>query len=436
MSKAGKISLDSIIIYLMAVFVMSLPRRISVGGMYSYHFVIIAAFLLMLVARRGKIYLGLKAIGLITILFFAATFIRSFFANQLVFGIGYVLDSVILFLLFINIIREQRSLDIFLKVFIFCMAVYSVLGIFEFFTGFNLWNAVSGAELSTIRYGMYRSYGVCTNFTNNAMFLFLSLPLIFWKITESKGKSRSLYIASYILVLCNILTTLTRMAILCTLLFHIVLLFKYGLLEYIKKYFLQLVFAGLIVLILVCFIPSITDKLKMITDMFVAVLDEDVANEISGTFGGNANGVGHRVLLYSWIWETIQGHTVFGLGPNKLFEYHYVTDMGNHMIKTSIENQYLITLYRFGIVGLVLYLLMCVRMVLRMYSVRKTEKRLLQKNRRRPTPMFLMITAIVIYMLSGLSFAYADDFRMLFICLGIIYVYNNSMLAAARNNGM
>lgn len=423
MKKSSYLNVNKLLIYMLAVFVMFLPRRIYIANMYSFRFVILGCFFVMLLCKKGKFILGEKIIGFSSFVFFTVAFFRYLAAGQIISGIGYMVDTLILFVLFINVINNRQDLNLFIGVFTACMAVYSMLGIVECFTGFNLWNVISGIDLSTDRYGFSRSYGACTNFTNNAMFLFLSLPAVGWKIMNSVGLRKKLCLFTYVLIIGNILATLTRMAILCVLAYHVLILLKFGLLKYIAAHLMQILAAIAVIAALIYFIPAVFNAIALIFNMFLALFSDDAAASIAGSFGGNENGVGHRLLLYSWVWDTVKDHAIFGVGPNVLFTYNYVTSEGTHMVKESIENQYLMTLYRFGVFGLSLYVIMIGSILKKAVGLRT----LLHDHEYRVSPTFRITATAIIYMASGFSFAFADDFRMFFLLLGMLYTYVNTL---------
>jgi hypothetical protein len=352
------------------------------------------------------------------ILYFVITGIISFIHLQFSTGIGYIIDSCLILIIIYNLLQKEQDINKFMNVFLLFLTIYAALGILECLTGFNIWDLVRSAGYQRYRFGLYRSYGSSTNFTNNGAFLMLCLPIVVWKMQQEKVHKKR-YAVIYGLVLLNILATLTRSIILCTIFLQFIWLLKSGMVQFIKQHFLQVMAAAAAVVLLVS-IPVVYNFLNQFISMFVALYDYETANEISDSFGSNANGMGQRFLLYTWIFEAVKNKILFGLGPNCTFEYAFTTLTGKRMIKTSIENQYLVHLYRYGMAGLFSYLFMLISIISRLWK--NVENNLTGKGGK-CTFGFMILTTAFIYFISGLSFAASDDFRMLFLILSLFFVH-------------
>ncbi len=414
----NKILLKNFIIDVFAFLVMFLPRRLYFLGAFSYRIVILFVFVLCIILRKGKLSISNTIIDIPMILYFVITGIISFAHLQFSTGIGYFIDTCLVLIIIYNLLQEEQDLDKFINVFLLFLTIYAILGILECLTGFNIWDLVRSAGFQRYRFGLYRSYGSSTNFTNNAAFLMLCLPIVVWKLQQEEVHKKK-YAVIYGLVLLNILATLTRSIILCTILLQFIWLLKSGMLQFIKKHFAQVTAATAAVVLLVN-IPVVYHFLNQFISMFVALFDYETANEISDSFGSNANGIGQRFLLYTWIFEAVKDKIFFGLGPNCPFEYAFMTSTGKRMIKNSIENQYLVHLYRYGIAGLISYLFMLISVISRLWKNREND---LNGKGKKCTFGFMILTTAFIYFISGLSFAASDDFRMLFLILSLFFVH-------------
>lgn len=416
----NKIILKNLLICVFAFLIMLLPRRLYFFGAFSYRIVILFAFCFCLLLNKGKISIAHKIISIPMILYFVITGIISITYLQFSTGIGYLIDTALVLILMYNLLQTKQEFDMFINVFLLFLTIYTILGILECLTGFNLWDLVASAGFQRYRYGLYRSYGSSTNFTNNAAFLMLCLPIVGWKLQQEEVHKWK-YAVLYGLVLLNVLATLTRSIILCTILLQLLWLVKMGLLKFIKKYFVIILIA-VSVTVFIAHIPAVSNSLDQFLAMFIALYDEETASEITASFGSNANGTGQRLLLYSWIYEAVKDKLFFGLGPNHLFEYAWITSTGKRMIKNSIENQYLVHLYRYGITGLISYLFMIVSIL---FSLWKDREYNLNGKGGRLTFGFTIVTTVFIYFISGLSFAASDDLRMLFLILSIFFIHKN-----------
>ncbi|RFZ76546.1 hypothetical protein DS742_23105 [Lacrimispora amygdalina] len=414
----NKFLLKNFTIDVFAFLVMFLPRRLYFFGAFSYRIVILFVFVLCLILRKGKLSISNTIIDIPMILYFVIAGIISFVHLQFSTGLGYFIDTCLVLFMIYNLLQNEQDINKFINVFLLFLSIYAALGILECLTGFNIWDLVHSAGYQRYRFGLYRSYGSSTNFTNNGAFLMLCLPIVVWKMQQKEAHKKR-YAVIYGLVLLNILATLTRSIILCTILLQFIWLLKSGMVQFIKKHFVQ-VMAAVTAVVLLVNIPVVYHFLNQFISMFVALYDYETANEISDSFGSNANGIGQRFLLYTWIFEAVKDKILFGLGPNCPFEYAFMTLTGKRMIKTSIENQYLVHLYRYGLAGLTSYLFMLTSIISRLWK--NMENNLTLKGGK-CTFGFMILTTAVIYFISGLSFAASDDFRMLFLILSLFFVH-------------
>ena len=414
----NKILLKNFTIDIFAFLVMFLPRRLYFFGAFSYRIVILFVLVLCLILRKGKLSISNTVIDIPMILYFVITGIISFIHLQFSTGIGYIIDTCLVLIIIYNLLQKEQDINRFINVFLVFLGIYAALGIIECFTGFNIWDLVHSAGYQRYRFGLYRSYGSSTNFTNNGAFLMLCFPVVVWKM-QQKEEHKKIYGVIYGLVFLNILATLTRSIILCTFFLQFIWLLKSGMVQYIKKHFLQVMAAAAVVLLVVN-IPVVYNFLNQFISMFVALYDYETANEISDSFGSNANGIGQRFLLYTWIFDAVKDKILFGLGPNCPFEYTFMTLTGKRMIKTSIENQYLVHLYRYGMAGLISYTSMLISIILRLWKNMESD---LTGRGGKCTFGFMILTTVFIYFISGLSFAASDDFRMLFLILSLFFVH-------------
>jgi len=414
----NKFLLKNFTIDVFAFLVMFLPRRLYFFGAFSYRIVILFVLILCLILRKGKLSISNTIIDIPTVIYFVIAGIISFIHLQFSTGIGYIIDTCLVLIIIYNLLQKEQDINRFINVFLLFLSIYAALGILECLTGFNIWDLVRSAGYQRYRFGLYRSYGSSTNFTNNGAFLMLCLPIVVWKMQQEEVHKKK-YAFIYGLVLLNILATLTRSIILCTIFLQFIWLLKAGMIQFIKKHFVQ-VMAAAAALVLLIHIPVIYNFLNQFISMFVALYDYETANEISDSFGSNAGGMGQRFLLYTWIFDAVKDKILFGLGPNYPFEYAFMTLTGKRMIKTSIENQYLVHLYRYGMTGLISYLFMLISIISRLWKNMESD---LAEKGRKCTYGFMILTTVFIYFISGLSFAASDDFRMLFLILSLYFVH-------------
>lgn len=421
MSVLKKFPVNNLIIFLTAALVMFLPRLLYIAGVYSYRAIIILCVVSALLINIKNIHIDYNIARIPFYIFYCIALLRFISTGNVVSGLGFVIDTVVLFSLIILIVRTRKDFELFVNVFVVVMAIYSLLGILECLSGFNIWYVVTPYEFSYQRYGLYRSNGSCINYMNNGALLMLSLPIIAWKI-QQKDSQKRFAILAYILVLINILATLTRTAILCVFILQIIWLIKLGAFRVINKHILKIL-AGVVICIFVMQIPAVSSLVNSFINMFLAIFDDSVASEISSSFGGNAEGTGQRLLLYEWIWDSISDNKWFGVGPGKGFSYRWVTSYGTVMTKTSIENEYLSILYRFGLVGLGSYVIMIISYFINLFKLNRQEVAMLKDSSIKLSFTFMVITAIGIYYISGFFYSFFEDNKLMYILMALACCY-------------
>lgn len=402
---------------ILALVVMFLPRRLYFAGMYSFRVVLLGLLLLFLAYQKGKIkihpfmknpFLWLYFIVL-TIVYIKYSAITSF--------VGFLLDTILLLFLVFNLIDSEMDYKAFVKIFTWGLLIYSLMGVVEVLTGFNIWNIVGNQSISHVRYGLHRFVGCMTTSLNNGVFMILCMPVLMNEIVKSKTKKEYWFnVIVYGLVCMNTILTLTRSVMLGMIVLNFWWWLKCGALKWIRKYFVIIVFA-LILLVCVFQIPAIANATESFVKMFLALIDSDVAKEIAVDFGSNARGTGERVQLYYWVWDAVQGDVLLGKGPYKPFDYLWFDSLNIPRIKQSIENQYLACLFRYGMLGLITMLMFfgsCLGYIVHWGKVFKRANKGL-------TFGFLTFSAILVYFAMLLLVGMADDIKMFFLLLGLYF---------------
>lgn len=426
-NKSTTINIYDFSIWCMASLYFFLPRRFYLLGMYSFRAILLGLLFLLVVNNHGRIEYKYKFMAVPSI-FFLMAFFRYLIAGRLASGLGYLLDTVFLMVLMTNLIRTQREFSKYIKCYCNFIGLYSILGVIECVTGFNIWNILTGSsQLVYVRYALHRSYGSMTNFTNNAFFLLLSTVIVLWEIQNCKEIDRRKNIIVFILVNLNLFATLTRSAILLTLVFYLILLVRGGLLRFIKKHFVPIFIITVGIILVFLFSNATRNVMSMLVNMFLAIIDEDAAMSIKSEFGGNVGGVGNRFQLYDWVLESIKGKEVFGAGP-KMFTYNWVRGDGIAMLKDSLENEYLSVLFRFGMVGLVLYLTMIFNFIVKIYRARRRLDSEISRIKRNMRWDSLVAIITPIYYLGGFFYAYADDSRLFLILMCLLYAFTANVI--------
>lgn len=114
--------------------------------------------------------------------------------------------------------------------------------------------------------------------------------------------------------------------------------------------------------------------------------------------------------------EAVKGHEIWGLGATAKFE----RVINTVFTKTSIENQYLSLLYRFGWVGLGLYIIMSITILHYFWKNRNVGYKINEKLSL--NVMFLL--CFISYYILMFTFAEIDEIYFIHSLLGIIFAIN------------
>lgn len=398
----------------LAIFVMFLPRRLELMGMYSFRLVIVSFLILGFFIMQKQIRISgiFKRPGYILyILMLCGQYICH---GEIVSLIGYLADICFLYLLLNSFIENKIDLDFYVKVFLKILVIYCIQCIFETLTGINIWSFFGVGISEYQRYGFYRCYGAFTTPINNGVFLFLTFPLI-WYAKEYCKEKKLVKICNFF-VWIALICTLSRAPILGALLIHILIVWRTGIVVFIKKNFLKIIVIAFFGTLAIATIPSISRATTAFVNMFLAIINPEIANSIADSFGKNAVGIGQRNNLYAWVWETVKNQKWFGMGPNAKFAYDWEVNSGYIATKTSIENFYLATLYRFGIVGLIsLIIFFFGEIISILRKINRSNK--LQLNKEKTTFEFKIFFTIIIYFIVLTTVSAMDDYKMLFILI-------------------
>jgi|GEM_PF-836924 len=422
-----KKSLDKYLIFLSAVLIMFLPRRVYIAGVFSFRAVILCLLLLYIVKNRTIKYPRALVSPFIAV-YFTYSFLDYVFTLQITSGIGFLVDSVVLIILITSLIRDQESLNYFIDVFNGMLTIYAILGLIEVFAGINIYDVVFGSiALQSVRFGLTRFCGAGLVSSNNANFLLLASILIMYRIINCDSmKEKKRFIVAYIMNTIALFFTLTRASILLFLALQLIWLIKAGIFMFIEKHLLKIVSVMLVLVSTVIFIPQINSIVTNFITMFHAFFDASIADSISSSFGSNAQGTGERFQLYEWVAQQIKGSELFGKGANTPFIHEYTTWYGKRVTKISLENHYLMMYYQLGIVGLVTFLSHYFYMLF--YALRVGKR---YKNARKYTDLpewnlSTMITWGFIIMFPAMFVTgLFDELRMIYLMFALVISYNS-----------
>lgn len=258
-----------------------------------------------------------------------------------------------------KVLSNQNDLIELLKKIISVAGVLSIFGIIEEITHFNIFSLLgneSDLNYNPARFGILRILSFSSHTIVYGAYLMVILAFIVYIQQFVKKTERTRLSIIYFLCWINLLLTLSRSVILCTLISQFVLLLFQGKKLFLRKalkiVILFLILVGLLSLIS----PKIFSMVKNIYYMLLAVFDDSYSQKIAGSFGSdNLSAEGTRLKLYRWVFSSMKSSWTWGYGVNTNFHYPYVVSNGLYtwiQYKNSIEVEYLSILYHNGILVL------------------------------------------------------------------------------------
>lgn len=262
------------------------------------------------------------------------------------FLISYFLTRYVI----LNGVRSREAFNRIISAIILIFSIYSIFGIVEAFTEYNIFDAVfnryveTGYAANSIRYGIMRGHGVCTISINNGILLSMAWAIAGYRLFNLKvGKIR--WTICYILIGVECCLVLSRASIAFGVIVQCLLALKCG-----YKWILQRLFVGVLLVTPVILLMSnkLTQFISAIVQMFLPILA--VFNDSFYKYINTAEGIGsigQRLSLWGYIFDSVKDKILFGWGYSAQFSV-----MIGNFNKTSIEVHWLMLLFQAGLVGM------------------------------------------------------------------------------------
>ena len=182
--------------------------------------------------------------------YIAITLFGYFFHGNTGTGFFKALELVVVLLMIPRLVDTENKYWRLIDAIIFVGGILAVLGLIETITGINIFEIIGGVDENTAsniyRFGLRRSQGFCNNFINYGAFLGMMSCLAIYRISNQSKTKKFKTIIIYVLLLMNMLSTLSRGVILFFGIIQLILWWKAGVLKRIDRVFKIL---GAIVLI-------------------------------------------------------------------------------------------------------------------------------------------------------------------------------------------
>lgn len=326
------------------------------------------------------------------------------------------------YIILVGITTMDRFM-VMLRFIVKAFTVYGVFGIIETITKFNIFDALTGTKVvyehaNALRFGLARNRGALDVSINNGMLLCLVLCVAAYVLIYASKKERKWYQLCYIIIFVDTFLTLSRaiwMELIITQILIFVVLTPRSKRKIIGRILLICVCGGLILMLIK---PDVLEKVVYIfKEMFSSTYDAFSGTDTAES-GEMSYGVGHRFLLWKWVWEKTQGYLLLGTGYAIPFVYVATPTY----IKKSIEVMWLYMFYHVGFVGLFGYIVFQIGSITHMIKGHKAEKKV--DEDKKITFNYVMLVATVLYFVTQFSCSAFEDLKFYYIMLALVFAYN------------
>lgn len=323
-------------------------------------------------------------------------------------------------------LNSEEKINKAINVIILVASIVGFFGIIESLSGFNIFSLIntSGIRLNynPPRFGLIRIISSQGNAIEYCLYCMFALFLTFYRyVNLNKGKEKRKVLICYWIIFMNAVLTLSRSALLCLFVGQILLLYFSGHKVFLKTILKVGILAVILGLFLYIVFPPFSNMLKQIIFMFLAIFNDSYETAISGAFGNdNLSAFGNRIDLYEWVIQDMKGNFLFGMGGSTKFNHPFTATSGIYeytVIKESIEVDYLSTLWRTGVVGMLLKILAILSLLIKTYKSKKFDLRnesVLPFSR-------MCFLCVLCYIVAWFAIAQGTEFKM-FISIVAIFV--------------
>lgn len=427
-----EISLESLIVFFVSLYPI-MPTYFRITFLTGTNFVALIFVIFVLLEKGGNIYIEVTSVERLVLAWVLVQIVIQLlhsysFTTPLMLFIRYIAVLV----LFPDLIKTKR---IFLKVIdilIFVSILISIFGIIESIFKFNVFELLnnSGANITynQLRFGLRRIIGFTPQTITYCIYQVFIGALIFYRLTMSiENKKQLMFKVAYVLSLIAAILTLSRSALLFYFVIQMFLLIQIGYKKFVKKVIMIAIFGFLAIFLISVINQGAAKALDNFLFMFLAIFNENYSSRIATAFGNdNLSAVGNRIQLYQWVWETLKDHKLLGIGNVANFKYSYSATNGTYSwvnTKTSIEVEWLSTLYEYGILGLITEIAMYISLII---NELRTSKNIVTgwESKLGFGKFCFILTVGYIVMGFAVSFSLEDHLFFIIVSLWIAYVRN------------
>ena len=375
------------------------------GVVLSFLFCIIYIFF------KGKSHLRIKKSHLSIVgVFLLLMLLPLIFHGEITRLVRVIFEYGITLLILMDYFDSERKIDKAINILIIVATIMCFFGIYESLFGKNFFTFLfNGSELDLtpdlqMRGAFARSETTFGHAIPYAIYLSIVGLLTSYNCFVNKDRR---YLFSYILIVLNIVLSISRAPIIVFFISQVLLLYLAGLKTFVRTIGRIMVAIILLTLFVSWMSPSFLNSITSMVTMVLAVFSENAAQQIG--YITNANPFTYRIELIKVLPQYFEGHIIFGHGDSERITFN----MLGHSYY-SVDNSYLAWTLKYGIIGLIGNVIPIVKTI-------KSSIKYRDKN-----PVFIAFISIgVCYMLNLFAVAQLGEYKIWIIVLSLVFSYMN-----------
>lgn len=339
------------LIYTLFVFLVPiLPEFTKILGRSCFEYVILLEFVVLIIKKHKikdrrllkSIFLGIFIYGIMYCVH-----------GEFVSTITITLDCFLIIIIVYNEITSEEKMNNTFHVLLWGGLLLSIESIFEYFTEYNLFSLIQtipasesmGAKVLGYRNDTIRVEATFGQPLPFAMYmLFINFICVFLLIKNGREHKKSKFIVKlmYFMSIISIVLTTGRMVLILAIVLQCFFVSSFR----SDKRRLIVVFG----LMAVIFVAIVSPEEFDFVYTFIAVFNSDFYNMLSD----QGQNIAYRLQLFNALKDFITANPLFGMGYLKSMDVSFFIDTPTSSWQAySIDNNYLVYLVRYGIVGLV-----------------------------------------------------------------------------------
>ena len=324
----------------------------------------------------------------------------------------------------IHVINTKKRFLFLIDLLIGAGTVIAFFAIIESMTHFNIFSLLNntGAILNynPPRFGILRSISFTSHAITYTVYCMFILVLVTYRLTNTELQKRWIYLIQGGIIFISAFFALSRAPLLMIVVSQFLLLWFMGLRRFLKITF-RIAIVATIVLVIAYFVSDGARMFIRLTYYTIMVFfsDDYISQLVAAGFTDNVEGIGNRLDLYGWVYQGVRENIVAGMGRLTPFEHRFRRQWFV-VTKRSIEVEWLRTLWRYGIVGLLVQLLYFFAFVRATWSRKFAVPSHWEGNISFSRCCFVLLICYIVVLFSVMK---NQDEQMLFIVTGLFLAY-------------